>query len=98
MIDTSLLLLVEDDLQDLAAILLGAETLADDLDRVDEVVEDGVVHGGEGSGAGSLLGLRRAGSVAALGAGEDAARGEDQDVAIGELLLEFTSETGDSLR
>lgn len=97
MVDGVLLLLVEDDLEDLAAILLGAEALADDLDGVDEVVEDGVVDGRQGSGTGSLLGLGGARAVGALGTGEDAARGEDQDVAVGELLLELTSEAVCSL-
>ena len=92
-INTSLLLLVKDNLQDLAAIFLGAETLADNLDWVDEVAEDGVVDGSECSGTGSLLGLRGSGSVASLWAGQDTAGGEDQDVTVGELLLEFTSET-----
>lgn len=48
-VNTSLLLLVEDNLQDLAAILLGAETLANNLDWVDQVGEDSVVNGGESS-------------------------------------------------
>jgi hypothetical protein len=42
------------------------------------------------TGALLLLGVARAG--AALGAGQDAARGEDQDMAVGELLLELTGE------
>lgn len=92
-VNTSLLLLIEDNLQDLAAIFLGAETLADDLDGVHEVGEDGVVDGGQGSGTGSLLGLRGAGAVGALWAGEDTARGEEEDVAVGELLLKLTGET-----
>lgn len=93
-VDAAALLLVEDDLEGLGAVLLGAETLADDLDREDEVGEDGVVDGGQGTAAGALLllGVARAGG--ALGAGQDAARGEDQDVAVGELLLELTGEAG----
>jgi hypothetical protein len=91
-VNTSLLLLIEDNLQDLAAIFLGAETLAHDLDGVDEVSEDGVVHGGQCSGTGALLSEGCAAAVGALGAGEDTARGEDQDVAVGELLLELTGE------
>jgi len=43
--------------------------------------------GGQCSRTGSLLGERGAGSVAALGTGENAAGGEDQDVTVGELLL-----------
>jgi hypothetical protein len=92
-VNTSLLLLIENNLQDLAAIFLGAETLADDLDGVDEVGEDGVVNGGQCSGTGTLLSERCAAAVGALGAGEDTAGGEDQDVAVGELLLELTGET-----
>jgi hypothetical protein len=72
-VNTSLLLLIQDDLQDLAAIFLGAETFADDLNGEDEIGEDGIVHSGECSGTGSLLSLRGAGAVAALGAWEDAA-------------------------
>lgn len=87
-----LLLLVEDDLEDLAAVLLGAEALADDLNGEHEVGQDGVVHGGQGSRTGSLLGLRCARAVRPLGAGEDAARGQDQDMAVRELLLELTGE------
>lgn len=97
MINTTLLLLIEDDLEDLAAIFLGAETLADDLDGVHEVAEDGVVDGGECSGTGTLLGLRGSRAVGALGAGENTARGEEEDVAVGELLLELTGETVQSI-
>jgi len=50
------------------------------------------VDGGQGAGAGALLllGVARAGG--SLGAGQDAARGEDQDVAVGELLLQLTGQ------
>lgn len=91
-VDTATLLLVEDDLEVLGAVLLGAEALADDLDGVDEVGQDGVVDGGQSAGAGALLllGVARAGG--ALGAGQDAARGQDQDVAVGELLLQLTGQ------
>jgi hypothetical protein len=92
-VNTSLLLLIKNDLQDLAAIFLGAETLADDLDGVDEVGEDGVVDRSECSGTRALLGERCSGTVRALGARENAAGGEDQDMAVGELLFELTGET-----
>jgi hypothetical protein len=46
-VNASLLLLIENNLQDLGAIFLGAETLADDLNGVHEVSEDGIVDGGE---------------------------------------------------
>jgi hypothetical protein len=93
-VDAAALLLVEDDLEDLGVVLLGADALADDLDGVDEVGEDGVVDGGEGPGDGTLLGLGGAAAVAALGAGQDAAGSDDQHVAVRELLLELTGEAG----
>lgn len=93
-VDTTSLLLVEDALQHLAAVLAGAGALADDLDRVDEIGEDGIVDGGECAGSWTLLSLRCAAAVAALGAGENAARGDDEDVAVGELLLELAGEAG----
>ena len=49
---------------------------------------------GEGARARALLGLRCAAAVAAFGAREDAARGDDQDVAVAEFLLEFAGEAG----
>jgi len=51
------------------------------------------VHGRQGAGAGPFLRLRRARAVRAFGTGKDAARGEDQDVAVGEFLLELAGET-----
>ena len=92
-INTTLLLLIEHHLQDLASILLGAQPLADNLNGKNEVGEDRVVDGSECSGTGTLLSERGARAVGALGAGQNAARGEDQDVAVGELLLELTGES-----
>ena len=48
--------------------------------------------GGERTRARALLGLGVAGAVAALGARQDAAGRDDQDMAVGELLLELTGE------
>lgn len=48
---------------------------------------------GESPGLGTLLGLVGARAVGALGAGENAAGSNDQDVAVRELLLELTGET-----
>lgn len=92
-VNTTTLLLIENDLQSLAAILLGADALADDLNRVGEISQDSVVDGGEGSGARSLLLLVVARASRSLRAGQDAARSEDQNVAVRELLLELTGET-----
>lgn len=48
--------------------------------------------GGQGARTGTLLGLGVARAGRALGAGKDAARSEDQDLAVGELLLELTGQ------
>jgi len=50
------------------------------------------VDGSECSRTRALLCLVGARAVGALGAGKDAARGDEEDVAVGELLLELTSE------
>lgn len=93
-VNTLTLLLIKDDLEGLGAVLLGADALADDLDGVAEIGEDSVVDSSKSAGAGALLGLGVAGAGRALGAGEDAARSEDQDLAVRELLLELTGQTG----
>ena len=49
---------------------------------------------GERAGAWTFLCLGCAAPVAALWAREDAAGGDDEDVAVGELLLEFAGEAG----
>jgi hypothetical protein len=51
------------------------------------------VDSSESAGAGALLLLGVAAAGRASGAGQDAARGEDEDVAVRELLLELTGET-----
>ena len=90
MVDAAALLLVQHNLDGFAAVLLGADTLANDLDGVDEVGQDGVVDGSQSTRAGTLLGLVGARVDGTLGAGEDAALSDEQDVAVGELLLELT--------
>lgn len=92
-VDTTTLLLVEDDLEGLGAVLLGAGALADNLDGVDEVGEDGVVDSGQSARAGALLGLGGARVGGALGAGQDAALSHEENVAVGELLLELAGKT-----
>jgi len=52
------------------------------------------VDGGECAAAGTLLCLRGAAAVGALGAREDAAGGNEEDVAVGELLLELAGQAG----
>jgi hypothetical protein len=91
-VNATTLLLVEDDLEGLAAVLLGADALADDLDGVGEIGQDGVVDSSQGAGTRALLLEGVAGAGRALGAGEDAASGQDDDVAVGELLLQLTGQ------
>jgi hypothetical protein len=50
------------------------------------------VHGSKGAAARALLCLRRAAAVRSLGARENAAGGEDEDVAVGELLFQFAGQ------
>jgi hypothetical protein len=91
-VNTTTLLLVQDDLEGLAAVLLGAGALANDLDGVDEVIEDGVVNSSQSAGTRTLLLLVGAGVDRALGAGQDAALSNEEDVAVRELLLELTGQ------
>jgi hypothetical protein len=76
-------------LDDLLLVSLDTGALAGDLGGVDQVLEELLVDGGEGAGAGAhLLGTGSAG-----GLGHDAALGNEDDVAVRELLLELTGES-----
>ena len=88
-IHTAPLLLIQNHLHHLRPILLGPHALPDDLDRVHDVRENGVVDGGQGARAGPLLRLRGARAAASFGAREDAARGQEDDVLGGEFLFEL---------
>lgn len=68
-VHTTSLLLIEHDLEDLAAVLTSAHTLSDNLHWVDEVCQDGIVDSGESARTWALLRLRSTAAVAALGAG-----------------------------
>jgi hypothetical protein len=91
-VNTDALLLVKDNLEELAAVLLGADALANNLDGEAEIGQDGIVDSSQSAGAGALLLLGVAGASRSLGAGKDAARGEEQDMAVRELLLELTGQ------
>jgi len=67
-----------------------AGSLADDLGGVDEVLEDGVVNGGECSRTGSLLSFR---AVVSTGFREESPVCHDDDVFSRELLFELANET-----
>lgn len=62
-VNAATLLLVEDDLEGLGAVLLGADALADNLHREDEVGQDGVVDSSQRARTGALLGLGVAGAA-----------------------------------
>jgi hypothetical protein len=93
-IDTAPFLLVKYDFEDLGAVFLCADALANNLDWEDKIGEDGVVDGGECTRAWALLLLRRAATVGALGTRENAAGSDNEDVAVRELLLKFAGEAG----
>ena len=91
-VDAATLFLIEHDLEHFAAVLTCTETLANDFDRVDKISEDRIVHGRQRARAWALLSLRRPASVATFRAWENAARCNDDDVSVGELLLKLTGE------
>lgn len=92
-VNTTSLLLVQHNLQDLAAVLLGSQSLADDLDWVDDISQDSIVDSSQSSGSWSLLRLAGSRSVRSLGSWENSSRGEEDDVSVRELLLEFPGES-----
>lgn len=92
-VNATALLLIENDLDGLAAVLLGADTLANNLNGVDNVRKDGVVDSSQSAGTRTLLGESVAGAGRALGAREDTARSDDDDMAVRELLLELTGQS-----
>jgi len=72
-VNTTSLLLVQHDLQHLAAILLGSQSLADNLNWVDDIGKDSVMDSSQSSGSRSLLCLAASGSVGSLWSWEDTA-------------------------
>ena len=75
-VNATTLLLVKDDLEGLGAVLLGAEALADNLDGVDQVGQDGIVDSGESANGGaSASGGCASGTSAWAGGGCGAKRG-----------------------
>lgn len=88
-VNTSTLLLIQHNLDNLAPVLLGPGTLANDFDGVDDIRQDGIVHGRQSTGVGTFLRLRRTTAVATFRARKDPTGGKEEDVALGELLFEF---------
>lgn len=92
-VDTTSLLLVQHNLQNLAAVLLGSHSLADNLNWVDDVSQNGIVDSSQSSGSRSLLCLAGSGSVGSLWPWQDTSRGEEDDVSVAELLLKFSGKS-----
>lgn len=88
-VNTSTLLLIQHNLDNLAPVLLGTGTLANDFHRVDDIRQDGIVYGCQRAGVGTFLRLRRTAPVAAFRARKDPTGGKEEDVAFRELLFEF---------
>jgi hypothetical protein len=92
-VNTSTLLGVEEDLDDLVAVLLGADALANDQGGEDKVLQDGIVDSGQSARTGALL----------LDTGtttwrrKNAALRDEHNVTVGELLLELTSEAEETI-
>ena len=76
-LDVDLVLRVQIHLQLLGAVDAAPHALAHDLRRVHEVLQNGVLHGGERAGAGA--GPGRVGLAVVVGA-EDGALGDEDDV------------------
>lgn len=91
-VNTDTLLLVKDNLEKLAAVLLGTDAFANNLDGEAEIGKDGIMDSSQSAGTGTLLLLGVARTGRSLGAGQNAAGGEDQDMAVRELLLELTGQ------
>lgn len=66
-----------------------SDSLTDDFGGEDQVFEDGVVDGGQGSRPGSLLLLSRLSG----GLGQDLSFTQEHDVSVGELLFQFTGQS-----
>jgi len=77
---------IQIDFDDLATILAEAETLAGNLGRIYNILEDGVVDGGQSAGVRPFLTLD---VVVVAGLAKDAALGYNNDMLAAELLLQL---------
>ncbi len=91
MFDVGLLVLVEMNLEESGSVKPDPDTLANDLSRVNKVVEDGVVNGNQCTGPTSLL-LQLVGLSGRLG--QDPPLGNEDDMLAGELLLLLADQSG----
>lgn len=87
MFDGGLLVLVQVHLNQLGAVELDTDTLANDFSREDEILQDGIVDSGQSAGAWTLLFQRIARLARRLG--QNLALTDDNNVLARELLLQF---------
>lgn len=83
------LFLIQYHFQHLTAVLPRPRPLSHNLNRVHYIAQDRIVHGSQGTRMWAFLRLRRAGAVGTFGPRENAARGEEEDVTVGEFLFKF---------
>jgi len=91
MINVGFILGIKEDLEMPRVVELVSDASADDIGGEDEVLQDGVVHGGESPAPRSLLPLD---VVFPGGLGNDLSLGDDDDMLAAEFLLEFADQTG----
>jgi hypothetical protein len=85
-----LLLGVQEDLQNSLSVSLNTGALSDDFSRVDNILQNGILHVCQGAGAWTRsLGL----CSAREGLAQDGSLGNDDDVTAGELLFQFTHQS-----
>jgi len=82
-----LILLVQEDLEDLAAVESDTGALSDDLCWVNKILKNGLVNSSQSTGVGALL---LSNTVVATSLGEDAALANNNNV-LGELLLKLAN-------
>lgn len=87
MFDGGLLVLVQMHLNQLGAVELDTDTLANDFSREDKILQDGIVDSGQSAGAWTLLFQRIARLAGWLG--QNLALTDDNNVLARELLLQF---------
>lgn len=87
MFDGGLLVLVQMHLNQLGAVELDTDTLANDFSREDKILQDGIVDSGQSAGAWTLLFQRIARLAGRLG--QNLALTDDNNVLARELLLQF---------
>jgi len=90
-LNLGLLSLIEEDLHHAASVELDANSLTNDLSRVDQVIEDGRVDRRQSAVAGSLLLLLVARLFGRFR--QDAPLGDEDDVTSAELLLQLPDQT-----